>query len=118
MSAFSIESDPEGCSEKALYPVIIGILGRSKKPITIEDARGGIADRPRCVDNVVDQDSRLVSHLSDDLHDLAEIRHLIGTPFIDDGQIRLEHDRKTPSPHHCMFRGVRPSRKPSLTALS
>lgn len=36
-AAFSIESDPEGHSEKALYPVIIGILGRSKKPMTIEN---------------------------------------------------------------------------------
>ena len=36
-AAFSIESDPEGCSEKALYPVVIGILGRSKKPMTIEN---------------------------------------------------------------------------------
>lgn len=36
-AAFSIESDPEGCSEKALYPVVIGILGRSRKPMTIED---------------------------------------------------------------------------------
>ena len=36
-AAFSIESDPEGYSEKALYPVVIGILGRSKKPMTIEN---------------------------------------------------------------------------------
>lgn len=36
-AAFSIESDPEGRSEKALYPVVIGILGRSKKPMTIEN---------------------------------------------------------------------------------
>lgn len=36
-AAFSIESDPEGHSEKALYPVVIGILGRSKKPMTIEN---------------------------------------------------------------------------------
>ena len=36
-AAFSIDSDPEGHSEKALYPVVIGILGRSKKPMTIEN---------------------------------------------------------------------------------
>ena len=44
-AAFSIESDPEGCSEKALYPVIIGILGRSKKPMTIEDMCRAFAEK-------------------------------------------------------------------------
>ena len=44
-AAFSIESDPEGHSEKALYPVIIGILGRSKKPMTIEDMCRAFAEK-------------------------------------------------------------------------
>lgn len=44
-AAFSIESDPEGYSEKALYPVIIGILGRSKKPMTIEDMCRAFAEK-------------------------------------------------------------------------
>ena len=44
-AAFSIESDPEGCSEKALYPVIIGILGRSRKPMTIEDMCRAFAEK-------------------------------------------------------------------------
>lgn len=44
-AAFSIESDPERCSEKALYPVIIGILGRSKKPMTIEDMCRAFAEK-------------------------------------------------------------------------
>lgn len=44
-AAFSIESDPEGHSEKALYPVVIGILGRSKKPMTIEDMCRAFAEK-------------------------------------------------------------------------
>lgn len=44
-AAFSIESDPKGHSEKALYPVIIGILGRSRKPMTIEDMCRAFAEK-------------------------------------------------------------------------
>ena len=44
-AAFSIDSDPEGHSEKALYPVVIGILGRSKKPMTIEDMCRAFAEK-------------------------------------------------------------------------
>ena len=45
---FSIESDESGsdnCSEQALYPLVVGILGQSKDPMTIESLCKAFAEK-------------------------------------------------------------------------
>jgi hypothetical protein len=64
----------------------------------VGDGGGGVAERARAVDDVVEQDAAAARHVADDVHDLALARP--GPALVDDGEVGAQPVGQLARAHH------------------